>query len=125
TDRPEKPRRNIFYPPALLKSLGWPSEKDRRAAADARFVDLLTSASRRTVVSTFTLDEDAIVSPSMQLDEVPRARLSTIPRPGIDHGRIFDEEALSLDPPELDALDGDARGWAELRLARSPVDGAR
>jgi hypothetical protein len=69
-DWPERPRRNIFYPPALLKSLGWPSEKDRRAAGDARFLDLLTSASRRTTVSTFTLDEDAIVSRSMQLDEI-------------------------------------------------------
>ena len=26
-DWPERPRRNIFYPPALLKSLGWPSER--------------------------------------------------------------------------------------------------
>ena len=26
---PERSRRNIFYPPALLKALGWPSEKDR------------------------------------------------------------------------------------------------
>ena len=42
-DWPERPRRNIFYPPALLKALGWPSEKDRRAAADARFLDLLAS----------------------------------------------------------------------------------
>ena len=25
---PERPRRNIFYPPSLLKALGWPSEKD-------------------------------------------------------------------------------------------------
>src|SRR2546426_597711 len=41
TDWPERPRRNIFYPPALLKSLGWPSEKDRRVAADAHFLDLL------------------------------------------------------------------------------------
>ena len=76
-DWPERPRRNIFYPPLLLKSLGWPSEKDRRAADDARFLDLLTCASRRTIVSTFTLDEDALVSRSMQLDEIPRARLST------------------------------------------------
>src|SRR5207247_537484 len=69
-------RRNIFYPPSLLASLGWPSEKDRRAADDARFLDLLTCASRRTIVSTFTLDEDALVSRWMRLDEIPRARLS-------------------------------------------------
>ena len=48
---PERPRRNIFYPPTLLKSLGWPTEKDRRAAADARFLDLLGfSVSRHCAV---------------------------------------------------------------------------
>ena len=76
---PQRPRRNIFYPPALLKALGWPSEKDRRAADEARFVDLLGSARRRVVLSTFTLDEDALVEPSSQLDVVPAARLSTAP----------------------------------------------
>ena len=45
---PDRPRRNIFYPTSLLTSLGWPSEKDRRAAADARFLDLLQSALART-----------------------------------------------------------------------------
>jgi inactivated superfamily I helicase len=29
---PERPRRSIFYPPELMRALGWPSEKDRRAA---------------------------------------------------------------------------------------------
>src|SRR5581483_4077902 len=43
---PSKPRRNIFYPPSLLKSLGWPTEKDRRAAADAHVLDLVASARR-------------------------------------------------------------------------------
>ena len=39
----------------------------------ARFLDLLSSSSRRTTLFTFTLDEEALVSRSMQLDEVPRA----------------------------------------------------
>ena len=122
TDWPEKPRRNIFYPPSLLRSLGWPSEKDRRAAADARFLDLITSASRRTIVSTFTLDEDALVSRSMQLDEIPRARLSSVTASSADGARVFEEEALSLEPPALDGLDGAVHEWAELRLTRSPAD---
>jgi RecB family exonuclease/inactivated superfamily I helicase len=121
-DWPERPRRNIFYPPALLKSLGWPSEKDRRAAGDARFLDLLTSASRRTTVSTFTLDEDAIVSRSMQLDEIPRARLSTVACEPFDDARVFADEALSLEPIAFDAVQGDARSWAEMRTKRSPAD---
>jgi ATP-dependent helicase/nuclease subunit B len=121
-DWPERPRRNIFYPPALLKSLGWPSEKDRRAAGDARFLDLLTSASRRTTVSTFTLDEDAIVSRSIQLDEIPRARLSAVARAPFEDARVFADEALSLEPLTLDPFQGDARGWAELRTQRSSAD---
>jgi ATP-dependent helicase/nuclease subunit B len=123
-DWPERPRRNIFYPPALLKSLGWPSEKDRRGAADARFLDLLTSASRRTLVSTFTLDEDAIVSRSMQLDEIPRARLSTVAREPFEDARVFADEALSLEPVAFEPFAGDARLWVEMRTQRSPADAA-
>ena len=121
-DWPERPRRNIFYPPALLKSLGWPSEKDRRAAGDARFLDLLTSAARRTSVSVFTLDDDAIVSRSMQLDEIPRARLSTVAREPFQGARIFADEALSLDPVVFAPFQGESRAWAELRSGRSPAD---
>jgi ATP-dependent helicase/nuclease subunit B len=121
-DWPERPRRNIFYPPALLKSLGWPSEKDRRAAADGRFLDLLTSASRRTLVSTFTLDEDALVTRSLQLDEIPRARLSSVASAPVDQARVFIDEALSLEPLALDPFDGATRAWAERRTGRSPAD---
>ena len=121
-DWPERPRRNIFYPPALLKSLGWPSEKDRRGAADARFLDLLTSASRRTLVSTFTLDEDALVTRSMQLDEIPRARLSSAASAPFDQARVFIDEALSLEPLVLHPFDGETRAWADLRTGRSPAD---
>jgi RecB family exonuclease len=121
-DWPERPKRNIFYPPSLLKSLGWPSENDRRGAADARFLDLLASSSRRTLLSTFTLDEDAIVSRSVQLDQVPRARLSAVARTPFENARIFADEALSLDPPAFGPLDVDARAWAELRMSRSSCD---
>ncbi len=120
-DWPERPRRNIFYPPALLTALGWPSEKDRRGAADARFLDLLTSASRRVVVSTFTLDEDAVVSRSMQLDEIPGARLSAMARESFA-ARVFADEALSLEPITFDLLDGNARDWADMRTRRSPAE---
>ncbi len=122
-DWPEKPRRNIFYPPSVLSALGWPSEKDRRAAADARVLDLLASAARRTIVSTFTLENDALVSPSPQLDEIARAGLPVVvAAPLDDEARVFDEEALSLHPPMLAAIDPDARAWAELRIGRSPAD---
>ena len=43
---PDRPKRNIFYPSSLLASLGWPTEKDRRGAAEARFLELLQSPLR-------------------------------------------------------------------------------
>jgi RecB family exonuclease len=122
---PERTRRNIFYPPALLKALGWPSEKDRRAAANAHFLDLLGSASRRTTLSVFTLDDDAIVPRSMQLDEVPRARLSVVARPAVAQARVFVDESLSLEPRSFAPLDPHERVWAELRASRTGQDDSR
>lgn len=117
-DWPERPKRNIFYPQQILKALGWPSEKDRRAASDAYFLDLVLSASKRTVLSTFTLDDDALVSRSLQLDEIPRARLSVVEAASSAPSRVFVDEALVLDPPSLDGLAPDARIWASLRAER-------
>ncbi len=116
---PERPRRNIFYSPTLLGSLGWPSEKDWRSAAEARFVDLLGSAATRVSISTITLDDEALVEPSPLLDEVPRARLSTVTCEASPAGRVFVDEALSLDPIAVEAVAPDARGWAAMRLARA------
>ena len=104
-DWPERPRRNIFYPPALLKSLGWPSEKDRRAAADARFLDLLTSASRRTTgvdlhagrgrdrVALDAARRDSAGAP-VHRRRVSRSRMRACLR----------DEALSLEPVAFDTV---------------------
>jgi ATP-dependent helicase/nuclease subunit B len=124
SDWPEPPRRNIFYPSGLLKALGWPTEKDRRAAEDARFLDLLGCATLQTRVSTFTLEDDALVTRSVQLDEMPRARLSSLAESPSTAGRVFVEEALAIDTPALEVVDGDARAWLEVRLARTPATAA-
>ena len=71
---PERPRRNIFYSPGVLSALGWPSERDRRSASTAAFVDLLRSASRHVVISTFRFDDEALVEPSILIEEVESAR---------------------------------------------------
>ena len=118
-DWPERPLRNIFYSSTLLQALGWPSEKDWRSAADAHFLDLLTSPAERIALSTVTLDDEALVEVSALVDSVPRAGLSTVawqPAPG---ERLFVEEALSLDPVALEMLDSDSRRWAMFRMARS------
>jgi RecB family exonuclease len=116
---PDRARRNIFYPPSLLASLGWPSEKDRRGAAEARFLDLLGAASRRVTASTITLDEDALVEVSAFADEIPRARLSTRPLDPPPSSPLSAEDAPAIHPSRLDGLDPVARSWAELRAARS------
>ncbi|HUR35930.1 MAG TPA: PD-(D/E)XK nuclease family protein [Vicinamibacterales bacterium] len=116
---PDRTRRNIFYPPNLLKALGWPSEKDRRGAADARFLDLLASPSARVELSAFLLDDESIVSRSIQLDEVPRARLSTVTRPPLAAPLLADE-ALATADEAPDDLAGPTRAWVELRASRTP-----
>jgi RecB family exonuclease len=125
SDWPEHERRNIFYPPTLLRSLGWPPERDRRAADDAHFLNLLTSASVRASLSAFTLDDDALVPPSLQLDLVPRARMSTAAPAGGASARVFVDEALALDPVTLAPLGTRERLWADMRLGRSPADADR
>lgn len=115
---PERPRRNIFYPPGLLKALNWPSEKDRRGADDARFLDLLASASRRVELSTFTLDDEALVTRSVQLDEVPTARLTTVVA-GQRLGKVPDG-ATSDESPFIPTGAHGAE-WASLRSARTPA----
>jgi RecB family exonuclease len=118
---PERQRRNIFYPAGLLNVLGWPSEHDARAAADARFLDLLSSASRSVCLSTFAMDEDAIVSRSVQLDLVARAKL---PARAVESGS--DRPVL---PGDILAggtlpstLAGHASEWAWLRTGRPDAD---
>jgi ATP-dependent helicase/nuclease subunit B len=51
--------------------------------------------------------------------------LSTIACDGFPAGRIFTEEALSIDPVETGPLEGEALGWAEMRVARSAPGDAR
>ncbi len=120
-DWPEPHVRNIFYSPALLKALGWPSESTRRRAADARFLDLLESATRRVAISTIALDDEAMVMRSMQLDEVARLGLSSHPRTDVA-ARITADDALSTDPVSLAPLFPVAREWAQMRQQRPAAD---
>src|SRR5262245_6059511 len=70
TDWPERIGRNIFYPSSWLAQLGWPNERDRLLAGRARFLGLLRLPRARVSLSSFTLEEDAIVAPSPFLEDV-------------------------------------------------------
>ena len=115
---PDRTKRNIFYPQTLLRALNWPSESDRRAAADARFLDLLASPASRVELSTFVLDDEAIVSRSIQLDEVHRAKLSTLPGTDLTEPLTRDERLASGLQP-MSPLDAEDRAWLELRASRT------
>jgi len=119
---PEPAHRNIFYPTNLLKSLGWPSERDRRGADDARFLDLLGSAKRRVTLSTFTLDDERLVTRSMQLDEVARAGLSSLADEPQVAAPVFPDEILTATPASLSGLEAESRDWAALRMGRPSAD---
>jgi RecB family exonuclease len=118
---PEHPPTNIFYSTALLRDLGWPVETDRLDYARASFTDLLGLAVRTVTVSTFTLEDDALVTPSPLLDELERAGLGEVVARR-DEVAIFELEALTSEPVHtggLPALVKEAVEWREQR-----VDGA-
>lgn len=121
-DWPERANRNIFYSPAVLKTVGWPSERDRRQAADARFLDLLGSADERVQLSTFLLDDESLVTRSVQLDEVSRAGLRVVAGGASEHSWSFPDEELAT---RMERHSADASSsWLALRRARSPAESA-
>jgi len=106
---PERPRRNIFYSPAILRDLGWPSDADRVEATRASFADLLRLPAKSLSVSTFSLEHDTIVSPSILLDDATALGCITAGVPA----RAAPDEAILLSEA--------ARAWAARRVAR-PAD---
>jgi RecB family exonuclease len=111
-DWPERVRRSIFYPASLLSQLGWPNETDRLAAARARFHDLLRLARRRVSVSTFTLEDDAIVSGSSFLQEIETSGLP------IERAQSGGAEQIVV----TSSGGSEAAAWLALRAGRSPED---
>ena len=123
SDWPDRRRRSIFYPPSLLAQLGWPTDPDRLAAARARFQDLLRLARVRVSISTFSLEDDAIVPASAFLEEVDTAGLPIAYLPPPDGARIFLHEAIAEDPIAAAALSGMPLEWLSVRVSRSPGSG--
>ena len=125
SDWPVRPARNIFYGRFLLGKLDWPDESTRLALAYAAFQDLIALPSATLSLSTFLLDDDAIVGASPYIDAVTEQGL---PRE-IDaaSGRVmhFPWEALVARPVAADAFEGPAAGWVQRRVARGVLSGDR
>jgi RecB family exonuclease len=127
---PDRARRNVLYPSALLAQLEplpaiadpYQRERDALQAARAAFKDLVLSAGERVRLSTFALENDAVVEPSSLLDDVdayglPRTRVADA------NSRVSMLEALALEPRRADKLPAPAAPWGAMRLeadARDP-----
>ena len=121
-DWPERSTRSIFYPQSLLAQLGWPADRDRLAASRARFQDLLKLPRRRVSLSTFTLEDDSIVSASPLIEDIDAVGLPVerfIAPPGAAAARVFTHEALSRAPAVPGVLAGEASAWLSLRASRT------
>ena len=124
-DWPELTSKSIFFPAKLLEGLGWPAQNDRSSAERARFQDLLRLASATTYLSTFTLEDDAIVAPSAFVDEVTTSGLVVQHEPPSNGARIFDHEALAIEPVNPIGACGDAATWLTLRAQLAAPDSAQ
>lgn len=116
---PQRAAKSIFYPPWLLSQLDWPDSRAALAGERAAFQDLLVLPRRQVHLSTFELENDSIVSPSVFLEDLDAAGLRRVdadPRPA---GRVFVHEALSRDPVAASAVSDEAAAWLEMRTGRS------
>jgi ATP-dependent helicase/nuclease subunit B len=120
---PSRARRSIFYPGALLRDLGFPGEQDAQAAARAAFHDLLAAPRARIAVSVFQLEEDAIVRPSVFVEELDEIALSrTAIRPAANSAAVGPGvKATDRDEVSVSAR----REWLGLRTRRTGQDDAR
>ena len=109
---PEKPHRNIFYSPEILRDLGWPADLDRLESARSRFSDLLQLPRKQLVVSTFLLEHDSLTTRSVLLDQVAELHEPRTVEPRTIGSRI-------PDPGSRMVLSETARSWAGWRLERS------
>ena len=120
-DWPPPPNRVVFYPPPLLRALGWPPERDRLHAARGRFSDLVRLAARHAWFSTFALEDDAIVIPSMFLEQLADAGLLVEREPPAARSPVVPDDVLVGTPRPVD-LPGPAGQWLALRQQRPRHD---
>ena len=137
---PERPRRSVFYPQALLAQLE-PARPDRVAlheerdllrAARASFRDLAMLARSRTRISTFALEADAVVEPSVFVEDAAAFGLATESATGHDDARVFMSEWLTGNPagkglsrPAGVAVPVLTERWAIARRSRGNADPSR
>jgi RecB family exonuclease len=107
---PERTRRNIFYTSGLLKTIGWPQERDHARAQQAAFKDLLRLPERTVQLNGFLLEGDTVVALS-PFAELARGMTTS----------AADAIALTSEP----GVGDEAATWLAARAARPPLDDRR
>jgi RecB family exonuclease len=116
---PKRSAKSIFYPQSLLTQLDWPDSRVTLAGERAAFHDLLALPRRQLHLSTFELENDSIIGPSVFLEDVDRLGLRYEEAANTPPARIFAHEGLTTDPVTPAAIAADAAAWLDQRLARS------
>jgi CRISPR/Cas system-associated exonuclease Cas4 (RecB family) len=122
---PQRAPKSIFYPISLLNQLDWPDSRVALAGERAAFQDLMTLGRRQVHLSRFELENDAIIGPSVFLEDVDRFGLRAMKRGPAPAGRVLVHTALTSDPVAAHAVEGDAASWLALRMARSDSAGSQ
>jgi RecB family exonuclease len=121
-DWPERIGRSIFYPTSILANLGWPADASRVAAARGRFHDLLGLPGSRVSLSSFTLEDDAILSASPLLEDVETAGLPLERWPLPPATITFQHELVEAGMAPGESVVSE---WLALRAARPPLTDGR
>ena len=122
---PQRSSKSIFYPASLLSELDWPDSRAALAGERSAFQDLMGLARRHVHLSTFELENDSIIGPSVFLEGADRLGYAAVVPPARARGRMFVHEALASDPVEPAAVEGDASAWLSLRTSRSEAAAVR
>jgi RecB family exonuclease len=120
---PERVRRNVLYPSSLMSLLeplpaaADPGRRDREALHSARaaFKDLIGSPALTLRLSTFALENDAVVEPSILLEDIALLPLA-IERREASSIRASRSDGLALEPRCADGVAEAAEAWAAIRL---------
>ena len=122
---PQRSVKSIFYPASLLSQLDWPDSRTALAGERAAFRDLMGVARRQVHLSTFELENDSIIGPSVFLEDADRLGFRKVGPAPRTPTRMFVHQALATDPVEPSAVEGEAARWLDLRTARSEAAAAR
>jgi RecB family exonuclease len=120
---PARMRRSIFYTSGLLRSLGWPQERDQARAQQAAFRDLIRSPARTVQLHGFMLEGDTVVALSPFV-ELARDMPARAPEPG-PVADVFPDELLTSQPPIAVDAAAEAARWLQARIARPALTDRR